>query len=252
MIRKINIVRIKKKKEKITDNVVEEKPLTIFVNKKELITLLCSPNHLKYLIIGFLISENIINNKEDIKKININKTYSIADVEIKKNYEPEKFQRRIITSGCSGLYSNASLNIKKIKNKFKIKKNSLLNLMRNLQLKSKIFQSTGGVHSSALCTKNKILFFTEDIGRHNTIDKIIGFALLKNVNLKNKIILTTGRLSSEMVLKIAKQKIPLIASKSAPTDLAVKLAKNLNITLIGFVRGSRINVYNNEKKIIKK
>ena len=115
---------------------------------------------------------------------------------------------------------------------------------------SAVFKETGGVHISALCDNKKIIFFNEDIGRHNTVDKIIGKSLEKKISLKNKIILTSGRLSSEMVLKAAKQQIPLIASKSAPTELAVKLAKNLGMTLVGFVRSGRVNVYCGEKRVL--
>lgn len=250
MPKKINIIRINKKKEKITDTIVEEKPLIIFVNKKELVTLLCSQNHLKYLIIGHLISEGLVNNIKEIRNIKINEHDGVALTELKHRIDIKSNSNKTIYSGCSSFYSLENLKIKRLKNRIKIKKERVMKLMKQLQLKSKLFQQTGGVHASALANKNKIIFFTEDIGRHNTIDKIIGYSLIKKLNLKNKMILTTGRLSSEMVLKSAKVKIPIIVSKSAPTDMAVNLAKRLNITLIGFARGKRFNVYNNDKYII--
>ena len=252
MKKELEITRIREKREKITDMVVEELPLTIFVNGEELATLLCSPDDLKYLVVGFLYNEGIIKNIKDIKEMRINKERGLASVKLKADVKNIKdvFQRRVITSGCSGFYNPSDLKLKKIKSNFKIKKEKINELMKELMQSSAVFRETGGVHISALCDDKKIICFNEDIGRHNTIDKIIGKSLEKNINLKNKIILTSGRLSSEMVLKAAKQQIPLIASKSAPTELAVKLAKNLGMTLVGFVRSGRVNVYCGEKRVL--
>ena len=252
MIKELSILRIRDKKENLTDKVAEELPLTIFVNGEELATLLCSPDDLKYLILGFLYNEGIIKSVKYIKELRINKDKGISNIKIRnldKNLK-DIFQRRVITSGCSGFYNPSDLKIKKIKSNLKIKKEKINELMQELMKTSAVFKETGGVHISALCDDKKIIFFNEDIGRHNTIDKIIGKSLEKNINLKNKIILTSGRLSSEMVLKAAKQGIPLIASKSAPTELAVKLARNLGMTLVGFVRADRVNVYCGEKRVL--
>lgn len=227
-----------------------EFPLKIFVNNKEFSTLLCSPDKLKYLIVGNLFSEGIIKDIKEIKNIKINEFDGIASVELKNevNFD-EMVQKRIVYSGCASFYDHKNLKIKKIKNKIRIKKEDILDLMKQLQLKSSLYQKTGGVHASALANKDKIIFFSEDIGRHNTVDKIIGYSLIKKINLKSKIILTTGRLSSEMVLKSAKAGVPVIVSKSAPTDMAVNLARKLNITMIGFARGKRLNGYACERNI---
>lgn len=254
MKKELKIIRIKEKREKVTDKIVEELPLTIFINGEELATLLCSPSDIKYLVYGFLYNEGIIKAIRDIKELKINKERGLVSVELKEEDKIKgikgTFQRRVITSGCSGFYNAADLKIKKIKSGFRIKKEKINELMLELMKKSAVFRETGGVHSSALCDNKKIIFFSEDIGRHNTIDKIIGKSLEKRINLKNKMVLTSGRLSSEMILKAAKQQIPVIASKGAPTELAIKLAKNIGITLVGFVRGKRINVYCNEKRIL--
>ena len=117
--------------------------------------------------------------------------------------------------------------------------------------KSDIFLETGGVHSCALCSQNEIIIFEEDIGRHNALEKILGKALMDNINLTDKIVLTTGRISSEIIKKIAKRSIPVLISRSAPTDVAIDIAKKLNITLIGFARGQRMNVYNIYKVDVK-
>ncbi len=247
MKKQYNIIKIiNNKKKKIKDIIVKEFPLKIFINGQEASTLLCSPDKLDYLVIGHLFSENIIESTKEIDLIKINKHDGTVVVELKKKIIPKA---KTVYSGCASFYDYKNLKIKKIKNNARVKKEKIIKLMVQFQLKSKLFQETGGVHASALAG-SKIIFFTEDIGRHNTIDKIIGYALTKKINLKNKIVLTTGRLSSEMVLKSVKAGIPIVISKSAPTDMAVNLAKKLNVTLIGFARGQRFNVYNNGKNII--
>ncbi len=237
------------KKERVKDSVVKEFPLKIFINGIEFSTLLCSPDQLKYLVIGHLYSEGVIKDSREIKNFKLNEFDGVVNVGLKHVDFNKRIKNRVIYSGCAYFYDYKNLKIKRIKNDLKVKKKYVLGLMEQLQLRSKLFQETGGVHASALSDK-RIIFFTEDIGRHNTIDKIIGYSLVKRIKLKNKVILTTGRLSSEMVLKLAKAGIPVIVSKSAPTDMAVNLAKKLNITLIGFVRGKRFNVYNNKKNVL--
>ena len=115
--------------------------------------------------------------------------------------------------------------------------------------KSEGYKSTGGVHSAALADERHMLVFTEDIGRHNAVDKVIGYALLENIPLQGKIMLASGRLSSEIVSKCARSGIPAVVSRAAPTSLAVKIADAADITLIGFVRGNRMNIYTGRQRI---
>ena len=123
-------------------------------------------------------------------------------------------------------------------------------LMKAFHRRSKVYRMTSGVHSAALCDTRDILLFAEDIGRHNAIDKIFGQCLLENLPTDEHIIVTSGRISSEILLKVAKRTIPIIISKSAPTDLGVKLADELGITVIGYVRGKRMNVYTHEWRVV--
>ncbi len=124
-------------------------------------------------------------------------------------------------------------------------------MVKEFQDCSQVYRITGGVHSAALCDTGSILVFADDIGRHNAIDKIFGQSLLENIPTRDRIILTSGRISSEILLKVAKRNIPIIISKSAPTNLAVRLANDLGITLIGFVRGKRMNAYTNDWRIVR-
>ena len=120
-----------------------------------------------------------------------------------------------------------------------------MDLIKEFNKSSQLFLDTGGVHSCALCDINKIIIFKEDIGRHNALDKVLGKALLEDIDFRDKIILTSGRISSEILIKTAKRQIPVIVSRSAPTSLSIDIAKKLNITLIGFARGKRMNIYSN-------
>ena len=122
-------------------------------------------------------------------------------------------------------------------------------LMLGLQQNSLMFKETGGNHASALCDPENMVIYHEDIGRHNAVDKIVGHCVKNDINIDNKVLVTSGRVSSEILLKVAKLDIPMIISKSAPTTLSVRLARELGLTLVGFVRGKRFNIYANGWRI---
>ena len=123
--------------------------------------------------------------------------------------------------------------------------------MRDFNKRSELFLETGGVHSCGLYYGSKMLMFEEDIGRHNALDKIIGKALKEDIDLKDKMVFTSGRISSEILIKTAKREISTIVSRSAPTSLAIDMAKELRINLIGFVRGEKLNIYTNIEKMLE-
>ncbi len=238
------------------DTVVREFPLTIILNNQELVTLLCSPTDLEYLAIGFLYSEGLIEGKDEIKKIMVDDGRGVVRVETKeaKEFARDVLFKRLITSGCgrgASFYSAADAQSQaKIESQIEISSHEVFTLVKEFQYRSQIYRATGGVHSAALCDTKGILVFSEDIGRHNAIDKILGECLLKDIPTDNRIIITSGRISSEILLKVAKRNIPIIISKSAPTNLGVRLADDLGITLIGFVRGRRMNAYTHGWRIV--
>ncbi|AKL95710.1 formate dehydrogenase family accessory protein FdhD [Clostridium aceticum] len=242
--------------ESIEDAVVVEYPFTIFLNGEEFITLLCSPSGLEYLVVGFLVSEGIIKSKKDIEKITIDEEKGHAHVSLANNtnFVEKLFGKRTVTTGCGKgtVFYNVldSLGTHPIESSLKVKAQSILSLSNKLNKSSVLFKETGGVHSCGLCNQEEIIIFHEDVGRHNALDKIVGEAFLKEINLEDKILITSGRISSEMIIKTAKQKIPILVSRSAPTDLSVGIAKELGITLIGFARGKRMNIYQGEERII--
>ncbi len=243
------IQRVTKEGKQDSEDVVTiELPLTIIVNNKELTTLLCSPTDLKYLAIGFLASEGLIKGKAEIKKIIVDEKRGVARVEAVEDKElaPDVF-KRLITSGCGrGVSFHSAADVQeqsKVESQTTISNVEVFTLVREFQHRSQVFKTTGGVHSAALCDTKNILVFNEDIGRHNAIDKIFGECMLTDIPTDDRIIITSGRVSSEILLKVAKRNIPILISKSAPTNLGVRLAHDLGVTLIGFVRGERMNVY---------
>ncbi len=253
---KLPILRVTKQgTSKIEDMVVKESPITIFLNDQELVTLLCSPTNLRYLVAGFLSSEGLIKSRGDIKEILIDDRRGVVRVQTEedKEFATEFIFKRFITSGCgrgASFYSAADVQGQaKIESQVAISALEVFSLVKQFQQYSKIYRITHGVHSAALSDVKSILVFAEDIGRHNAIDKIFGQCLLEDIPTNDRIILTSGRISSEILLKVAKRNIPVIISKSAPTYLGVRLADDLGITLIGFVRGKRMNAYANDWRI---
>lgn len=236
--------------DEVEDLVVCEYPLTIFLNDQEFITLLCSPKSLKNLSIGFLYSEGIIKSASDIDSINIDEKMGYAYIKIGNvsKFAKQLYGKRVITTGCGkgSIFYNAldSLKCKQFKHNLDIDYKKLLDIMKLFNKKSELFLETGGVHSVGLIDGDDILYFEEDIGRHNALDKIIGNCLIDNVNIEDKAIITSGRITSEIVLKCAKLGIGCIISRSAPTNLAIDTGKKLNIEIIGFARGNKLNVYN--------
>ena len=247
-----DILRINKDlREMQGDLVVVESPFTIFIDDKEIITLLCTPKSLEELSIGFISSEGFIDKIEDIEEITIDEKALIAYIRLKnKSGLMQKFQgKRTITSGCGKgtVFYNVldSFKSKKIENPLDIDVEAIKASMRDFNKRSELFLQTGGVHSCALYEGSEMLIFEEDIGRHNALDKIIGKALKDNIELKDKVIFTSGRISSEILIKTAKREISTIVSRSAPTSLAIDMATELHINLIGFVRGEKLNIYTN-------
>ena len=243
-------------KEQTDDVVVRESPLTIILNNQELVTLLCTPVHLDNLAIGFLFSEGLLKSKGEIKQITMDEKRGVVRVEIGDQTRDavELVFKRLITSGCgrgASFYNAADVTGRqKVKSKVSMSAIEVFELVRQFQHRSEVFKTTGGVHSAALCNNKEIIIFSEDIGRHNAIDKIFGECILKEITTDGHIIITSGRVSSEILLKAARGNIPVLVSKSAPTDMGVKLAGDLGITLIGFVRGKRMNIYSNDWRLV--
>ncbi len=253
---KFKILKIKRGiGEVIEDVVAGEVPFTVVIGNKELVTLLCTPKDLEDLTSGFLFTSGLIKRPQDIKSLVVDVEKWRAQVELINDIDAANFVfKRLYTSGCGRgtMFYNVLdlMNRKKIISNFKIKAEQISKLMVVFQKKSEIFLETGGVHSAAISNVNDIVVFREDIGRHNAIDKAIGNMLRNGVGCEERVIITSGRISSEVLFKVKKCRIPIIISRSAPTNQAVRLAREMGITIIGFARGIKMNVYSNEERVV--
>jgi len=234
-----------------------EYPITIYVDDEEFATIVCSPSNLKELVIGFLASEGIIRNPDQVLSIDIdeNRGFAYVHLKIKQSINKEFFSKRMISSCCGKsrqfYFYNDANTAKTIMSKHQISIHDCFSLMNKLQDFSIDFQQTGGVHNAALCTNDAILFNYSDIGRHNALDKLYGHILQHNIPVKDKVVVFSGRISSEVVLKLSKIGAGILISKSAPTTLGIELANDLGITVIGFVRKEKLNIYSHPERIIE-
>lgn len=248
----VNLTRIKgNKREEISDLVARETTFTILLNKKKLVTLNCSPEKYKFLGLGFLYTSGILQKKEDVISLDINEKQGLMDIKIKGvSLSPEDIINSNLWIGSYQQPEEQEETLLSIDTSLKISSNLVYSLISEMQERANFFKLTGGVHSCALADINgSIILFSEDISRYNTIDKILGEALVNDIITEDKIILTSCRITSGILRKIITGKLPIVISRAAPTNLAIKLAKRVDLTLVGFVRGERMNIYTHHERI---
>ncbi|WP_027723962.1 formate dehydrogenase accessory sulfurtransferase FdhD [Tuberibacillus calidus] len=237
------------------DMVASEWPLTINVNGLEAATLVCSPSHVRELVIGFLASEGIIRSAEDCLDITFNESQGYAYVTVKGDVKAalERGQRRFIGSCCGKsrqfYLQNDAYTARTVYTNTCITPAQCFALMEELKNRSDVFNETGGVHNAAYCHPDRLICIRSDIGRHNALDKLYGFLLENRLQTKLGVLAFSGRISSEIILKAAKMGIGIVLSKAAPTDLALELADELNITAIGFIRNGSMNIYTHKERV---
>ncbi|RYG71443.1 formate dehydrogenase accessory sulfurtransferase FdhD [Lentibacillus lipolyticus] len=237
------------------DEIASEWPLTIILNGDEFATMVCSPTDLQDLLIGFLAAEGIIRFHDEITHLSIDDYKGFAYVTLNKTLDDNRddHSKRFIGSCCGKsrqfYFKSDAKTAKTVYSRLSVSVEQCYALMGELQQQSEQFMRTGGVHNAALAEPDGLLTIRTDIGRHNALDKIYGHILRQRLPVKNKLIVFSGRLSSEVLLKISKIGAGIVLSKSAPTDLALRLANDLHITVIGFARGSKMNVYTHPYRI---
>ncbi len=228
-------------------HVPSETELTISVNGQKLVTVLCTPTKLNCLVFGFLYAEGIISGIGDVASMRVCEDDSLADVRL-SNPEYKLPTLRTVTSGCGGGVAFITQG-QKVNSGLVVTPAEVLSLMKKFQEQMELYQVCGGVHTSALSDTKNLLVMAEDIGRHNTLDKIQGECLLRRLSISDGLLLTTGRISSEMLLKAAKMQTPIVVSRTSPTGRAILLARDLGIALIGYARGSRLSVYSHPERL---
>jgi FdhD protein len=250
-----DLIRIQgERRERKRDVVADEVPVTMYLNGEEFVTMLASPADLKELSVGFLYSAGLIQSADEVENVTIDETRWASHIELKdREAAKDLVFKRLYTSGCGrGVQFYSALDLahrREIESNFRISADALIELMRVFEKRSELFRKTGGVHSAGMSDGSELLIFREDIGRHNALDKVIGEALMRVVPMKDSLVMTSGRISSEIIFKVQKMGAAALASRSAPTDQAVKIARACNLTLLGFVRGKRMNVYAGEERI---
>ena len=235
--------------------VVKEIPLTIYLNKQEIVTAMTLGDMPDLLAVGYLLNQNMLKRDDVISGIDYDKELQVVIVrtERKTNYE-KKMEKKIRTSGCAvgTVYGDiindfSSVNLDK---KSKIKTSWIYTISKKVNTKPSLYLKAGALHGCVLCQKDSPLIYVEDVGRHNAVDKIAGWMFLNKENANDKIFYTTGRLTSEMVIKTVQMGIPILISRSGFTESGVKLAREAGLTLIGRAKGKRMIIANGVNRVI--
>ncbi|KQL57095.1 MULTISPECIES: formate dehydrogenase accessory sulfurtransferase FdhD [Bacillaceae] len=242
----------------VEDVVATEIPITVKINGEEVVTMISSPDHIEDMVVGYLVSEGVILSVSELTDLRYEAKRGFVHVTLKQALNPLHHHlqtKRYLTSCCgmsrqSFIFAADAKTTKTMKTRHVVlSPTDCLALMNELQEGAMTFKETGGVHNAALATPSGIVLMRSDIGRHNALDKLYGYCLRHKLSLEDKVIIFSGRLSSEIVLKVAKIGCEVILSKSAPTNRALEIAEELEITTVGFIRHQSMNVYTVPERI---
>ncbi len=229
--------------EEVHAEVVREQPLTVYVNGERFLTLLCTPVKLDALVLGYLWMEKVIGGLEDVGSLTVSEVDGRADVTLTRPVTLPT--ERILTSGCGGgiTFRIDPRLFTRLDSPLRVRPADLAARLKDLYGEAVQYQASRGIHGAALADADRLLVVAEDVGRHNAVDKLKGEALLRGLPTTDRLLLSTGRISSEMLLKAARMGVPLVASRTSPTEMAVALAEQLGITVVGYVRPDSLNLY---------
>ena len=236
-------------------DVVTEKPLTIYLNSQEIVTTMTLGDMPKELSVGYLLNQNMINRKDVIEAIDYDEDIEVVIVRTKRktNYE-KKLSKKIRTSGCAvGTVYGDMMEIFydiRLNDETKVKSSWMRKISKNITEVPSLYLKAGAIHGCALCLNDNILAYVEDVGRHNAVDKIAGWMFLNNIDGNDKIFYTTGRLTSEMIIKTVQMEIPILLSRSGFTESGVNLANEANLSLIGRMKGKRFILLSGSHRVI--
>jgi FdhD protein len=234
-------------------HIAGERPLTIYVNKKEIVTLMTLGTQPEALVLGYLRNQGFITNINEIKSVQVDwETESAAVVTQSEHNWDDKLSQRTITSGCGQgtVFGNMmeqldSINIQS----FNTRQSTIYALLNNISKQNEVYKRAGGVHGCALCKNDEQLIFVEDVGRHNAVDTISGLMWLNDISGEDKTFYTTGRLTSEMVIKVAQMSVPTLLSRSGITQMGLSIAQQLGVTLIARAKGKHFLIFNGADNI---
>jgi FdhD protein len=256
--------------------VIAETPWSLYVNGRQWLTFMCSPVGLHHLALGFLCAEGLIGGLDDLWRLKVHldehRVYmlfptagidgelhmrtceeAVGSIEVQLRRDPPaQPERRILTSGCGGgvTFDDLSGDRPPLESAVQVTPEQISALMRALNESARLYRTSRGVHTSALADGEELLLVAEDVGRHNTVDKLRGAALLAGLDTRDRILVSSGRISSEMIGKARKMAVPVVVSRTSPTMLSIRLARAWNITLIGYVRGRQMRIYNPAGRVL--
>jgi FdhD protein len=240
-----------KKWKRFDAETIVETPVSLTVNGQVWLTFMCTPVNLEAMSLGFLYNEGMIESMEEVEDIRVCEHGDNVDVWLSHGVEQPQSWRR--TSGCTGgvtaVDALARVEVSFDGEQPRVPPEAVGQLVESLFQSQSLYRETGGVHTSALSNGEKILLVAEDIGRHNTLDKIAGLCLMNHIWPETRILITTGRISSEMLQKAARLKAPILISRTSPSSLSIEMAEHYGITLVGYARRDRFNVYSNSQRI---
>lgn len=237
--------------------VIKEQPVTLFLNGQEMVTLLCAGHHLDELALGFFHAEGFLKKREDLQELKVDQAVGRVDVTTSTDtpLASQLWMKRTITSGCGKgsifYFALDALMSKPIQSDLRLATGQIVDRVEDLNRLSETYRKTHGVHNMVLATPGEVLLFRDDIGRHNAVDMVVGHLFMHGIPLDDKIFITTGRLTSEIIIKAAKVRIPVLISRNTATSLAIELARSLNITLIGYARAGKFTVYSGWERILQ-
>jgi FdhD protein len=236
--------------EEVEGDIVREQPLSVYVNGEKFLTLLCSPMMLEALVAGYLWMEKVIADVAEITDLQISAVDGRAEVTL--SHPVTLPTERILTSGCGGgiTFRIDHRLFPRLESSLRVRPTELGARMKDLFGAAVHYQRSRGIHGAALADRERLLLVAEDVGRHNAIDKIKGEALLRGIPTEDRLLLSTGRISSEMLLKAARMGVPVVASRTSPTEMAVALAEQLGVTICGYVRPDALNLYAGEALLL--
>lgn len=235
----------------IAGDIVDEALVCITVNGKELATFMSSPGDLESLAIGFLYNERLIAGIDDVRSVHVSKQETCVDIWLHDTgFEPPA--RKIITAGCGGgvTFDDLSQKHEPLNSGLTATTSQLAGLMRSLHLGAELYQRARGIHTAVLAEDDRVLLQVEDVGRHNCIDRLAGAALRTGLVTRDRIILSSGRISSEMINKARRLETPIVCSRTSPTHLSVNLAKAWGMTVVAYLRQDRMRIYSHPERIV--
>ena len=229
----------------------KEVPYTVFLNDREILSIATLPVNLKELFVGFMVSEGVLVNPDEVLECRVDhgSRIVIMEVDVPDDRIAKVEKKGMLTSGCAGgvIFSveAASAPVGREREKIEITAETVLKRMHELDTFTGTYSITRGVHAASVCTHSETLVILEDLGRHNAVDKIVGHCFLNRIPTRDKLLLTTGRITSEVLIKAARSGFPMIISRSSASALAVNMAVNSKIDVITYVRGGRFNYFHN-------